>query len=115
MAVRVSLISLRICRCHGAASGTFFALAAMQRRAHFAHQTFHAGDREVEVDRESGAQMFDHLIAFVGLGFEQKLVDDGGGIGLFAQAGGGLLQSLGPVRFLAGGGVQGIGALRAAR
>jgi hypothetical protein len=31
--------------------------------------------------------MFDHLIAFLGLGLEQKLVDDGGGIGLFAQAG----------------------------
>ena len=60
-----------------------------------------------------GAQMFDHLIAFLGLGLEQELVDDGGGIGLFAQAGGGLLQGLGPVRFQAGGGVQGIGALRA--
>jgi hypothetical protein len=46
----------------------------------------------------------DHLITFGGFGFEQELVDDGGGVGLFAQAGGGLLQGMGPVRFQAGGG-----------
>ncbi|MGD1079995.1 MAG: hypothetical protein ABR881_16855 [Candidatus Sulfotelmatobacter sp.] len=48
--------------------------------------------------------MVDHLITFGGFGFEQELVDDGGGVGLFAQAGGGLLQGMGPVRFQAGGG-----------
>ena len=57
--------------------------------------------------------MFDHLIALVGLGVEQELVNDCGRIGLFAQAGGGLLQSLGPVRLLASGDLQGIGALLA--
>ena len=86
-----------------AARGALFALAAMQRRAHLAYQTVHSGDREVDVHRKSRAQMFDHLIAFVGLGFEQELVDDGGGISLFAQAGGGFLQGLGPMRFLSGG------------
>ena len=113
MAVRVSRISLRIWSCDGATRRRLLALAAMQSRAHFAHQTLHSGNREVEIDREGRAQMFDHLIAFVGLGFQQELVDDGSGIGLFAQAGGSLLQGLGPVRFLAGGGVQGFGALRA--
>jgi hypothetical protein len=54
--------------------------------------------------------LFDHLIALFGLSLEQKLVDDRGGIGLFAQAGGARLQRLGPMRFLSGGSVQGIGA-----
>ena len=58
--------------------------------------------------------MLDHLIAFLGLGLEQKLVDDSSGVSLFAQASGGLLQGIGPVRFLTGGGVQGVGALWAA-
>lgn len=97
----------------GAAGGDLLAFAAMQGRAHFAHQAFHSRDREVHIDGKGGAQMFEHLIAFVGLGFEQKLVDDGGVEGLFAQAGGGLLQGLSPLRFLTGGGMQGIGTLRA--
>jgi hypothetical protein len=57
--------------------------------------------------------MFNHLIALFGLSLEQELINDGGGKSLFAQAGGGLLQGLGPLRFLAGGGMQGIGTLRA--
>ena len=55
-------------------------------------------------------RLFDHLIALVGLSLEQKLVDDSGEINLFAQAGGVPLQGLGPMRFLSGGSVQGIGA-----
>ena len=54
--------------------------------------------------------MFDHLIALFGLSLEQELIDNGGGKSLFAQASGGLLQGLGPVRFLAGGGIQGFDA-----
>ena len=91
--------------------GVFFALATMQCRSHFAHQTLHPSDGKVEVDGESRAQMLDHLLAFIRLGFEQKLIDDGGGIALFAQTGGRRLQGLGPVRFLPGGGVQRLGAL----
>jgi hypothetical protein len=112
MAVRVSLISRCIC----AATARRAAPSSRLRRckaAHLAHQTFHAGDPEVNVNRERGSQMFDHLIAFFRLGLDQKLVDDGGGIGLFAQASGALLQGLGPMRFLAGGSVQGLGASRA--
>jgi hypothetical protein len=48
--------------------------------------------------------MFNHLIAFVGLGLEQKLVDDGGGISLLAQAGYGLATG----RFR-GGDINGLG------
>ena len=44
--------------------------------------------------------MFDHVIAFFRFGLDQKLVDDGGGIGLFTQASRALLQGLGPMRFL---------------
>ena len=85
----------------------------MQSRPHLAHQPFHSRDREIDVDRKCGAEMLDHLIAFLGLGLEQKLVDDGRGVSLFAQASGGLLQGTSPLRFLTGGGVQRVGALRA--
>jgi hypothetical protein len=59
---------------------------------------------------ERGAQMFDHPIAFVGLGCKQELVDYSGSICLLAQAGDSLLQSLGALRFVARGDIQGIGA-----
>ncbi len=58
--------------------------------------------------------MFDHLLAFPRFGFDQELIDHSSAVGLFAQAGGSLLQVLGPVRLLAGGGLQGISALLAA-
>ena len=111
MAVSVSHISLCIC----SATARRAAPSSRLRRCS-AERTSRTRrsipvTRKVDVDGESRAQMFDHLIAFIGLSFEQKLVDDRGRIGLFAQASGGLLQVLGPVRFLAGGGVQGIGAL----
>jgi hypothetical protein len=55
--------------------------------------------------------MFDHPIAFVRLGCKQELVDYSSRICLLAQAGGSLLQSLGALRFVARGDIQGIGAL----
>jgi hypothetical protein len=57
--------------------------------------------------------MLDHLIAFLGLGLEQKLVDDSSVVSSFAQASGALLQGTSTLRFLTGGGVQRVGALRA--
>ena len=50
------------------ARSAFLALAAMQSRAYLAHQTFDPGHGKVDVDRESRAHVFDHLIAFLGLG-----------------------------------------------
>ena len=113
MAVRVSRISLCIC------SATARRAAPSSRLRRCRAERTSRTSRSIPVTPKltytgkRGAQMFDHLIAFFGFGLEQELVDDSGRIGLFAQAGGGLLQGLGPMRFLAGGGVQGIGALRA--
>ena len=58
--------------------------------------------------------MFDHLVAFLRLRFDQELIDDGNGIGLFAQVSDAFLQGLRPVRFLACFGKQALRALRAA-
>ena len=104
MAVSVSLISLCIC----SATARRAAPSSRSRRCRAertSDQALYSRHGEVQVDGKRRAQMFDHPIAFVGLGLQQKLIDDGSGVSLLAQAGSGLMQGLGPVRFLAGGGV----------
>jgi hypothetical protein len=76
MAVSDSQTSLRTCCSNGTPGLSFFALAAVQGGADLAQQTLHATDGKVQVDRESCAQMLDHLITFAGLVLEKELIED---------------------------------------
>jgi hypothetical protein len=71
--------------CDRTTGQTLLALAAVQSGPHLAHQTIHSRDGEVPIDGERGAQMFDHLIAFVGLGCKQELDEDSSSMGLLAR------------------------------
>ena len=94
--------------------GALLALAAMERGSDFADQALEVSDSEIDVDRKCRAEVFEDVIGIFGFGLEQELIDDGGGVGLFAEAAGGLLQGLGPMRFFAGGSFQSVHALLAA-
>jgi hypothetical protein len=110
MAVRVSRIWLRIWSSTARRASPSSRLRRCSAERTFTQQTFHSSNREVEVNGTGRAQMFDHLIALGGIGLKQELVDDGGGIGLLAQAACSLRQALSPMRFQARSGAQGIGA-----
>ncbi len=87
----------------GAANLAFLALAAMQGATNLPQQTLHSSDREGEVDRKSGAQVLQHLVALSRLVLDEELIDDDRQVIVFAQAGHASLQVLGPVSFVAGG------------
>jgi len=78
---------------------------------HLAHQSIHSRDGEVHKDGGTRCPDVRSSVAFVRLGCKQELVDYSSRICLLAQAGGSLLQSLGALRFVACGDLQGIGAL----
>ena len=59
MAVRLSQISLRNCCSTERRTCVSSAFAAMQSGPHFAHQTLHAADREIEIDGKGGIQVLD--------------------------------------------------------
>ena len=99
MAVRVSRISLCICSATARRAAPSSRLRRCRAERTSRTRRSMPVTREVNVHGERGAQMFDHLIAFFRLGFEQKLVDDSGGIGLFAQAGGSPPARSGPSAF----------------
>ena len=95
----------------GTPGSRLFARAPVQGGAHLAYQTLHPGDREIDIDGKCGAEMLEHLLAIFRFSFEQELVNDRSGVGLFAQVRGSFLQVLGPVRIPARRCFQGIGAL----
>lgn len=96
--------------CEGSTGRPLLALAAVQSRTSRTSRSIPVTAKFTRTG-ERGAQMFDHPIAFVRLGCKQELVDYSSRICLLAQAGGSLLQSLGALRFVARGDLQGIGAL----
>ncbi len=58
-----------------------------QSASQFARHSVHAVDREVDLNRNRGAEVFEHHVTFDGLSFEERLVDQYGDIFLGAQQG----------------------------
>jgi hypothetical protein len=74
-AVSVCRIAQRICSTTARPGCSFLAFAPVPGRTHFADQTLHSRDGEIDVDGKGCAHVFDHLLALFRFGFEQELID----------------------------------------